>query len=91
MKNYFLNVTDTGDNIKILSLQTKLYLNKSAKLRANKVFDELFDSPISLYHGNLETSMEGIKFIFDSVQKMHYRCHKINFRCVNSSIDSPDL
>lgn len=90
MKNYFLNVTDTGDKIKILSLQTKLYLNKSSKLRANKVFDEIFDSPISLYYGNLETSMEGINFIFDSVQKMHYRCHKVIFTCVNSPIDSPD-
>ena len=33
--------------------------------------------------------MEGSKFIFDSVQMMHYKCHKVNFRRGGSYIDSP--
>ena len=36
-----------------------------------KVADENFDSVYSRYQGNLETSMEGNKFIFDSVQLMY--------------------
>ena len=29
-------------------------------------------------------------FIFDSVQMMYYKCHKVNFRRGSSYIDSPD-
>ena len=39
---------------------------------------------------NLETSMRGSDFIFDSVQMMYYKCHKVNFRRGSSYIDSPD-
>ena len=34
--------------------------------------------------------MRGKEFIFDSVQLMHYKCHRVNFRCGGSYIDSPD-
>ena len=33
--------------------------------------------------------MERSDFIFDSVQLMYYKCHKVNFRLGNSYIDSP--
>ena len=57
---------------------------------ANKVGDEFFDPLISRYQGNLETSMEGSEFIFDSVQMMYYKCHKVNFRRGGSCTDSPN-
>ena len=57
---------------------------------ANEVVDELFESLCSRYQGNLETSMRGSDFIFDSVQLMYYKCHKVNFRRGGSYIDSPD-
>ena len=47
-----------------------------------------FDWP--RYYRNLETSMRGGDFIFDSVQLMYYNCLKLNFRCGGSYIDSPD-
>ena len=34
--------------------------------------------------------MKGSVFIFDSVQLMHYKCHKVDFECGGSYIDSPD-
>ena len=34
--------------------------------------------------------MRGSNFIFDSVQLMYYKCHKINFKRGGSYIDSPD-
>ena len=34
--------------------------------------------------------MRTSEFIFYSVQLMHYRCHKVNFRRGGSYIDSPD-
>ena len=34
--------------------------------------------------------MKGSDFIFDSVQMMYYKCHKVNFKHGGSCIDSPD-
>ena len=56
----------------------------------NKVVDDIFESLRSKYQNNLETSMRGSNFIFDSVQLMYYKCHKINFKRGGSYIDSPD-
>ena len=52
--------------------------------------DELFESLRPKYKVNLETSMRGSDFIFDSVQLMHYKCHKVNFIPGDSCHDSPN-
>ena len=57
---------------------------------ANEVSDKLFESLRSRYQGKLETSMRGSDFIFDLVQLMYEKCHKVNFRHGGSYIDSPD-
>ena len=49
--------------------------------------DDLFDPLLSRYQGNLQTLMTGSDFIFDLVQLMYYRCHKVNFRRGGSYID----
>ena len=36
------------------------------------------------------TSTRGTNFIFDSVQLMYYKCHKVNFKRGRSYINSPD-
>ena len=35
--------------------------------------------------------MRGSDFIFDCVYLLHYKCHKTNFKCGRSYIDSTDL
>ena len=57
---------------------------------SNDVVDELFESLLSKYQIDLETSMTGSDFIFDLVQILHYKCHKMNFKSAGSYIDSPD-
>ena len=57
---------------------------------ANVVIDELFESLRSRYQGHLETPIRGRDFIFDSVQLTYRKCHKVNFKCSGSYIDSPD-
>ena len=37
----------------------------------------LMKSLCSRYHGNLESSMSGSAFIFDAVQLMYYKFHKV--------------
>ena len=36
-----------------------------------------------MYQNSLETSMEEREFIFDSVQLMYYKCHKVNLDVVD--------
>ena len=56
---------------------------------ANEIVDELFKSLCSKYQVNLETSLNGSNFIFDSVQLMYYKCHRINSIRICSYIGSP--
>ena len=39
---------------------------------------------------NLQTSIEGSDFAFNSVQLLYYKCHRINFRRDGSYIDFPE-
>ena len=57
---------------------------------SNEVVNELFETLLSRYQIGLETLMRGSDFIFDSVQLLHYKCHKKNFKRGGSYIDSPD-
>ena len=57
---------------------------------ANEVIDEFFESLLSTYQVNLETSIEENEFLFDSVELMYYKYHKVYFRRGYSYIDSPD-
>ena len=45
----------------------------------NDVIDKFLKSLHSRYQENLETSMKGSDFIFDSVQLLYYKCHKVSF------------
>ena len=56
----------------------------------DEVIDELFKSLCSRYQANLETSMRGSDFIFDSLQLMYYKCHRVNSIRGGLYIDSPD-
>ena len=45
----------------------------------NQVFDELSKTLFSRCQGNLETSLRGSDFVFNSVQLLHEKCHIRNF------------
>ena len=44
----------------------------------------------SKHQQNLGVSMKGSDFIFDSVQLLYYKCHKVNSKSGGSYIGSPD-
>ena len=56
---------------------------------ADHVVKELFETLKNRNQNNL-VSMKGSKFVFDYVQLLYYKCHKINPNCGGSYIDSPD-
>ena len=58
-----------------------MYLNSDNKKfpsysEINDFIEKLFKSLHPKYQENLETSMKGSDFIFDSVQLTHHKCHK---------------
>ena len=50
---------------------------------ASEVVDELLESLRSRYQRNLEASMRGRDFVFDSVQVMYCKYHEVNFTVFN--------
>ena len=54
----------------------------------NEVVNELLESLLSKYQIGLEISMGGRDFIFDLVQILLHKCHKIKFKHGGSYIDS---
>ena len=50
----------------------------------------IFEPLLSKYQGNIEKSVRGSNFIFDSVQLMYYNCNKLNFKRSSLYFDSPD-
>ena len=56
----------------------------------DEIIEERFDSFLFRYQINLETLMRGSDFIFYCINLIHYKCHKISFKCRRSYIDSPD-
>ena len=63
---------------------------KFTSYAVDEVANELFESLRSRYQENLETSMRGSGFVFDSVQLLYYKCHKTNFKRGGLYIDSPE-
>ena len=54
----------------------------------NGVIEQIFESLLSRYQLGLKTSMKGTNFIFDSVELLYHKCHKVNFKRVGSYIES---
>ena len=43
----------------------------------DKIIEELFESLLKRYQKGLEESMKRSEFIFDSVDSLYYKCHRI--------------
>ena len=57
--------------------------------KEDEVIQELFESVLSKYQTDLEESMKGGNFIFDCVNLLHYKCHRINLKRDGSYVASP--
>ena len=56
---------------------------------ADEVIKEFFESLKNRYQNNLQL-MKGSEFVFNYVNLLYYKCHKINPNCGGSYIVSPD-
>ena len=55
----------------------------------DKIIENLFDSFLQRYQKDLEESIRGSKFVFDNVDSLYYKLHKISLNRGGSYIDSP--
>ena len=55
-----------------------------------EIIENLFDSFLQRYQKGLEESMKGSEFVFDGVDSLYYRLHKISLKRGGSYIDSPE-
>ena len=53
------------------------------------VVEELFESLLQKYQEVLEEKMRGSKFVFESIDLLHYKLHKISLKRRESYINSP--
>ena len=55
----------------------------------DEIFKEIFESLSQRYQKGLEESMRGSEFVFDSVNSLHYKLHKISLNRGRPYIGSP--
>ena len=55
----------------------------------NDFIEELFKSTLERYQSGLEESVRGSEFVFDCVNELHYKLHKVALNSGRSYIDSP--
>ena len=68
-----------SDNIEIMN-----------SIETNDIINELFISFLRRYQEILETKMKGSSFVFESVDLLYYKLHKISLKRGGSYIDSPN-
>ena len=56
---------------------------------SNETSKELFDSLLQKHQKDLQESVKDSEFVFDSVNLLHYKFHKISLNCGGSYIYSP--
>ena len=55
----------------------------------DEIIEEIFESLLQSYQTNLEESMRGSEFVYDSVYALHYNLNKVSLSRDGSDIDSP--
>ena len=59
-------------------------------VETNIIIEDLFYSFLQRYQKSLEESMRGSAFIFDNVDSLHHKLHKISLNRGGTYIDSPN-
>ena len=57
--------------------------------KVDKLMEELFKSLLNRHQNNLEKLIKDSNIVFDYVQLLYYKCHKLSTNRGESYIDSP--
>ena len=56
----------------------------------HKIIEELFNFPLQIYQKGLEEKMIGSEFVYDSIDLLYYKLHRISLNRGGSYVDSPE-
>ena len=56
----------------------------------NEIIEELFESLLKRYQKGLEEKLRGSEFIFDGVDLLYYKLHRISLNRGRTYTDSPE-
>ena len=83
----FISLKDSGE---VRTMNTKSdNVDIMTGVDTNDVIEELFKSTLERYQSGLEESMRGSEFVFDCVNELHYKLHKVDLERGRSYIGSP--
>ena len=77
------------------SVETRIIYSPSDNIEimlgneTDKIIEDLFDSFLQRYQKGFEESMKGSEFIFDSINSLYYKLHKISLNRGGSYLDYP--
>ena len=83
----FMSFKDSKETLTIHTKSNNIEIMVGSE--TDEIIKELFETLLQRYQKGLEKSMKGSEFVFDSVDLLHYKCHKISLNRSGSYIDSP--
>ena len=83
----FISSKDSEEELVMHSSKIKIYIKCLSYSEVNDVIKKVISFKIP---GWFRNTNERKCFLFDSVQLIYYKCHKVNFKSGGSYIDSPD-
>ena len=87
MKINFFSYKDSKETRTMYSHSDNIEVIISIEI--DKIIEHLFDSFLQRYQKDLQESMRRSEFVFDNVDSLHYKLHKISLNRGESYIDSP--
>ena len=87
MSIIFTSSTDSDEICKMHAKSDNIEIMMGSE--TEEIIKELFKSLLQKYQEQLEESMRGTEFIFDSVDLLYYQLHKTRLKNIKSYIDSP--
>ena len=87
MRIIFVSSPDTNE-IQIMYAKSN-NLEVMSGTETSEAIKELYNSFLKRYQEGLETKMKGSDYIFEKVDSLEYRLHKISLNRGSSYIDSP--
>ena len=85
-----INFISLKDSNEVRTMYTKSdNVDIMTGVETNDVAEEIFKSTLERYQTGLKESMRGSEFLFDCVNEVHYKLHKVDLNRGRPYIDSP--
>ena len=86
-----INFISSKDSEETCTMHTKSHnIEIMMGNETDEIIEKLFESLLQNYQKDLEESMRGSEFVFDSIDLLYYHLQKIGLKRGGSYIDSPE-